>query len=133
VNGRVENRSGNQCLYAALTGLSCGTRPVVRYRRVHRWGMGPAMPAMGNPAWSGTPRSALCWAEENETETGPAAREWTVNFVAEELMDTVAVAGSGCGVWKIVETCIMTSVEAPQHYQEMEHRKSENTSMNSQL
>ena len=125
VNGRVQNRTGNQCAYAAPHG-------VYPCRGQDRWcaiavfsdaEWSRLCQAMGNPDWSQDPRfSTLLGRKSNEAELDRLLAEWTVNFAAEELMDTLQSQGVAAGV---VENCEDLyndpQLKHRQHYQELEH------------
>ncbi|MFC2003822.1 CaiB/BaiF CoA transferase family protein [Chloroflexota bacterium] len=125
VNGRITNRMGNQCSYAAPHG-AYPCRGQDRWCAIavfsdEEWQS--LCQAMGNPAWTKDPRFAtLQRRKENEAELDGLIGEWTRGFTAEQLMATLQSRGVAAGV---VQTCEDLyndpQLRYRQHYQELEH------------
>lgn len=125
VNQRVQNRSGNQCAYAAPHGVYpcqgddrwCAIAVFTdqEWRSLCR--------AMGNPAGIQDARFAtVLGRKENEAELDRLISEWTRNFTAEQIMARLQANGVAAGV---VESCKDLyndpQLKYRQHYQELEH------------
>jgi len=125
VNGRVQNRAGNQCAYAAPHG-AYPCRGQDRWCAIavfsdEEWQS--LCQVMGNPAWTRDPRfGTLQGRKANEGELDRLLAAWTVNFTPEELMVTLQSQGVAAGV---VENCEDLyndpQLKYRRHYQELEH------------
>lgn len=101
INGRVANRMGNRCPYAAPHGA-------YRCRGDDRWCVIAVFNdeewqsfcnVLGNPTWTKDTKFATLLArKENEEELDGLIEEWTVNFSAEEVMEMMQAAGVAVGV-----------------------------------
>jgi len=101
VNRRVANRMGNRYDYAAPHGT-------YRCRGEDRWCAIAVFTeeewrsfcrVIGNPAWTENLRFATLQArKENEEELDKLVGEWTINYLAEEVMTLMQASGVGAGV-----------------------------------
>ncbi len=125
VNGRITERAGNQCSYAAPHGaypcLGEDRWCAIAVFDDEEWYR--LCQAMGNPDWSRDPGLAtLQGRKENEQHLDSLISSWTGNYTAEEIMGKLQSVGVAAGV---VHTCEDLyndpQLKFRQHFQELEH------------
>lgn len=100
-NGRIQERLGNSCPYAAPHGA-------YRCKGEDRWCAIAAFTdqdwqtfckIIGEPDWTKKPQfSTLLGRKKNEAELNKFVEQWTVNYAAEEVMQMMQQAGIAAGV-----------------------------------
>lgn len=125
VNGRVANRMGNRCPYAAPHGAyPCKGEDkwcVIAVFSDEEWN--GFCKALGNPSWTTDPKFAtLLRRKANEDELDELVAKWSITLTAEEVMVRMQSEGVSAGV---VQTCEDVSQD-PQlkhrhHFWELEH------------
>lgn len=126
VNGKIAERKGNRCDYAAPHGT-------FRCRGEERWCVIAVFgdeewhslcQVMGKPNLAYDPRFAtLLVRKENEAELEKIIGAWTINFTPEELMISLQEAGVPAGVVENGQDLVERDpqLKARRHFQKLEH------------
>jgi benzylsuccinate CoA-transferase BbsF subunit len=126
VNGRVAERMGNYCSYAA-------PHNAYRCHGEDRWcaiavftneDWANFCKVIGSPAWTKEPKfSTLPARKENEEELDRLVEEWTINHPAEEVMMLMQAAGVAAGVVQNAEDLMECDpqLEHRHFFWELEH------------
>jgi len=127
VNGRVANRLGNRCPYAAPHGaypcLGDDRWCNIAVFTDEEWEA--FCKVMGNPDWAKEPRfSTLQGRKANEDDLDRLVGEWTSNFTAEQLMAMLQAIGVSAGVVQTIEDIYQDPQLKHRHcFWELEHRE----------
>lgn len=125
VNGRVANRMGNRCPYAAPHGAyPCKEQDswcVITVFTDSQWRS--LCQIMGEPSWAKEEKFATLLArKQNEEELDGLIGEWTINFNANEVMSRLQNIGVPAGVVKDAQEMFSDPQLAHRgHFKELEH------------
>lgn len=126
INGRIQNRTGNNCRGAAPHG-------VYPCKGKERWCAIAVFSdaewqalcrVMGNPKWTKSPKfETLLHRTENIEELDKLIGGWTKKFTAEEVMSRLQAAGVAAGVVQTGQDLVDNDLQLRhrRHFVEMEH------------
>ncbi|MDH5695634.1 MAG: CoA transferase [Dehalococcoidia bacterium] len=124
-NGRVWNRMGNRCPYAAPHGaFRCQGEDkwcTIAVFTDQQWGAFAKV--LGNPKWTNSPKFATFLdRKKNEDELERLVEEWTKDFTPEEVMKLMQAVGVPAGIVATAEDVYKDpQLEHRQHFTTLSH------------